>query len=33
VDGEPFHPASSVRVRVDAGAIRLAAAPRRPAVG
>jgi diacylglycerol kinase (ATP) len=33
VDGEPFEPASSVSVRVDAGAIRLAAASRQRAGG
>ena len=33
VDGEPFQPASSVRVRVEPGAIRLASAPRRRAGG
>jgi diacylglycerol kinase family enzyme len=30
VDGEPFRPASPVSIRVEAGAIRLAATPRRP---
>ena len=33
VDGEPFRPPSSVNVRVEVGAIRLAAAPRRRAGG
>jgi diacylglycerol kinase family enzyme len=33
VDGEPFRPASPVSIRVEAAAIRLAAAPRRPGGG